>query len=91
VRIDSGNVVFKAEIVSQTPRVAYLEGVWVSPDNRSLGQGTDCVLQISKDLMSRSDSVCLFVNEENTSALKFYERMGFKDKETFDTIFLQPF
>jgi predicted GNAT family acetyltransferase len=91
VRIDSGNVVFKAEIVSQTPHVAYLEGVWVDPDNRSQGQGTNCVLQLSKHLMSRSDSVCLFVNEENTSALRFYERMGFKDKESFDTIFLQPF
>jgi predicted GNAT family acetyltransferase len=41
--------------------------------------------------LSRSESVCLFVNAENTSAITFYERMGFKDKESFDTIFLQPF
>jgi predicted GNAT family acetyltransferase len=88
---DSGSVVFKAEIVSQTPHVAYLEGVWVNPDSRSQGQGTNCVLQLSKHLLSRSASVCLFVNEDNTSALRFYERMGFKDKESFDTIFLQPF
>lgn len=91
IRMDSGNVVFKAEVVSQTSHVAYLEGVWVNPDNRSQGQGTNCVLQLSKHLLSRSDSVCLFVNEDNTSALRFYERMGFKDKESFDTIFLQPF
>ncbi len=91
VWIDSGTVVFKAEVVSQTPYVAYLEGVWVNPDSRSQGQGTNCVLQLSKQLLSRSASVCLFVNEDNTSAIRFYERMGFKDKETFDTIFLQPF
>jgi len=91
VWMDSGNVVFKAEIVSQTPHVAYLEGIWVNPDNRSQGQGTNCVLQLSKQLLSRSESVCLFVNAENTSAITFYERMGFKDKESFDTIFLQPF
>jgi predicted GNAT family acetyltransferase len=91
VWMDSGRVIFKAEIVSQTPHVAYLEGVWVSPDNRSQGQGTNCVLQLAKQLLSRSESVCLFVNEENTSAITFYERMGFKDKESFDTIFLQPF
>ena len=72
--IDAGSVVFKAEIVSQTPHVAYLEGVWVNPGIRSQGQGTDCVLQLSKHLLSRSESVCLFVNEDNTSALKFYER-----------------
>ena len=91
VRIDSGNVSFKAEIVSQTPYVAYLEGVWISPDNRSQGEGTKCVLQLSKHLMSRSESVCLFVNEDNISAIRFYERMGFKDKDSFETIFLQPF
>jgi len=91
VWMDSGSVVFKAEIVSQTPHVAYLEGIWVNPDNRSQGQGTNCVLQLSKQLLSRSESVCLFVNAENTSAITFYERMGFKDKESFDTIFLQPF
>jgi len=91
VRIDSGNVVFKAEVVSETPHVAYLEGVWVNPDNRSQGQGTNCVLQLSKHLLSRSESVCLFVNEDNTPALRFYERIGFKDKDSFDTIFLQPF
>jgi len=91
VWMDSGSVVFKAEIVSQTPHVAYLEGIWVNPDNRSHGEGTNCVLQLSKQLLSRSESVCLFVNEENTSAIRFYERMGFKDKESFDTIFLQPF
>jgi predicted GNAT family acetyltransferase len=91
VWMDSGSVVFKAEIVSQTPHVAYLEGIWVNPDNRSQGEGTNCVLQLSKQLLSRSESVCLFVNAENTSAIRFYERMGFKDKESFDTIFLQPF
>jgi predicted GNAT family acetyltransferase len=91
VWMDSGTVVFKAEVVSQTPHVAYLEGVWVNSDTRSQGRGTNCVLQLSKHLLSRSDSVCLFVNEDNKSALRFYERMGFKDKENFDTIFLQPF
>jgi predicted GNAT family acetyltransferase len=91
VQIDSGRVLFKAEVVSETPHVAYLEGVWVNPENRSQGQGTNCLLQLSKHLLSRSESVCLFVNEDNTSALRFYERIGFKDKESFDTIFLQTF
>src|ERR1043165_9363058 len=91
VRIESGSVVFKAEIVSQTPHVAYLEGVWVNPEERSQGQGTQCMMQLSKHLLSRSESVCLFVNEDNSPALRFYERMGFRDKDRFDTIFLQTF
>jgi uncharacterized protein len=91
IRTEAGSVLFKAEVVSQTPHVAYLEGVWVNPANRSQGLGTSCVLQLSKHLLSRSESVCLFVNADNTSAIRFYERLGFKDRESFDTIFLQPF
>jgi predicted GNAT family acetyltransferase len=91
VRIESGSVVFKAEIVSQTPHVAYLEGVWVNPEERSQGQGKQCMMQLSKHLLSRSESVCLFVNQDNSPALRFYERMGFRDKDRFDTIFLQTF
>jgi predicted GNAT family acetyltransferase len=87
IRTEAGSVRFKAEVVSQTPQVAYLEGVWVNPANRSQGLGTTCVLQLSKHLLSRSESVCLFVNADNTSAIRFYERLGFKDRESFDTIF----
>jgi ribosomal protein S18 acetylase RimI-like enzyme len=91
VWIESGKPIFKAEIVSKTPRVAYLEGIWTNPDNRSQGQGTDCLLQLSKRLLAHSESICVFVNEENAAALRFYERAGFKSKSTYDTIFLQPY
>ena len=91
VWIESGKPIFKAEIVSKTPRVSYLEGVWTNPENRSRGQGTNCLLQLSKRLLETSDSICVFVNEENRAALRFYERAGFKSKSTYDTIFLQPF
>lgn len=91
VWIESGKPIFKAEIVSKTPRVAYLEGVWTNPDHRSQGQGTDCLLQLSRRLLCHSESICVFVNEENTAALRFYERAGFKSKSIYDTIFLQPY
>jgi GNAT superfamily N-acetyltransferase len=88
--IESGKPIFKTEIVSRTPRVSYLEGIWTNPDNRSEGQGTDCLLQLSKRLLNYSESICIFVNEQNAAALRFYERAGFKAKSTYDTIFLQP-
>ena len=91
VWIESGKPIFKAEIVSRTPRVAYLEGIWTNPDSRSMGQGADCLLQLSRRLLTHSESICVFVNEENAAALRFYERAGFKSKSTYDTIFLQPF
>ncbi len=91
VWIESGNPIFKAEIVSDTPRVAYLEGVWTNPESRSKGRGTDCLLQLSQRLLSTSEAICVFVNEENDTALRFYQRAGFTSKSTYDTIFLQPY
>lgn len=91
VWIDDGKPIFKAEIVSDTPQVAYLEGVWVNPDARSQGQGTRCLLQLSKQLLSTSKSICVFVNEDNAAALQFYERAGFVTRSVYDTFFLKPF
>jgi GNAT superfamily N-acetyltransferase len=90
VWIDDGKPIFKAEIVSDTPQVAYLEGVWVNPEFRSQGQGTHCLLQLSKQLLSRSKSICVFVNENNLPALRFYERAGFTAQSVYDTFFLNP-
>lgn len=89
VWINDGKPIFKADLISDTPRVAYLEGIWVNPDNRGQGQGTDCLLQLAKNLLVNSDALSVFVNEENQSALRFYQRAGFRDRGVFDTIFLQ--
>jgi len=89
VWIDDGKPIFKADLISDTPRVAYLEGIWVNPDSRGQGQGTDCLLQLAKSLLVNSDALCVFVNEQNQSALRFYQRAGFRDRGVFDTIFLQ--
>jgi GNAT superfamily N-acetyltransferase len=91
VWIDDGKPIFKAEIVSDTPQVAYLEGVWVNPEFRSQGQGTHCLLQLSRQLLSSSNSICVFVNEDNSAALRFYERAGFVERSVYDTFFLKSF
>jgi len=75
-------------VVSDTPQVAYLEGVWVNPESRSNGFGTRCLLQVSRRLLSQSRTVCVFVNELNSAALKFYKRVNFKAKGVFDTVFV---
>ena len=90
VWIESGELIFKADIVSDTPAVVYLEGVWLNPEYRSKGLGSRCLLQMTKQLLSNNPaaSVCVFVNEENAAAVRFYERVGFKDRGIFDTAFL---
>jgi ribosomal protein S18 acetylase RimI-like enzyme len=88
VWIKSGQLLFKTELVSLTPEVAYLEGVWVAPEKRSSGCGARCLAHVVKALMASIPSVCVFVNQNNPAARKFYERVGFKAKAVYDTVFL---
>jgi uncharacterized protein len=91
VWIESGELIFKADIVSDTPDSSYLEGVWINPAHRSKGFGLRCLSQLVRDLLEKKPhaSVCVFVNEQNVDALNFYQRAGFKDRGIFDTAFLK--
>ena len=79
---------FKADIISETSDVVYLEGVWVSEEKRSNGYGASCMSELSRSLLKRAKSVCLLVNYKNTSAQAFYRRCGYQFRATYLTIFL---
>jgi predicted GNAT family acetyltransferase len=85
---EGGRLVFKAEVYAETPQVAYLEGVYVAPERRGGGFGLRCLSQLTRDLLQRSDSVCLFVNEQNAAARDFYHKAGYRQRAVYDTIFL---
>ncbi len=88
VWIENGELIFKADVVSDTPGVIYLEGVWVSPHHRGRHCGLRSLSQLCANLLRRTKSVCLLVNERNVSARRFYERAGFKFIATYDSVFL---
>jgi hypothetical protein len=98
-RIDQGRVwvlmksrrlIFKADILSDTPEVVYLEGIYVSPDKRGEACGLNCLSQLGCTLLTGAGSICLFVNERNLEAQAFYRRAGYTLQSYYDTIFLQP-
>lgn len=89
VMVEDGCLIFKADVVADTPDVVYLEGIYVSPDERGKGFGLRCLTQMCRQLLARAKSVGLLVNETNTPAVKLYERAGFKLQGLYDTIFLQ--
>lgn len=89
VVVESGRLVFKADVVSETPEVVYLEGVYVAPEERGRGLGRRCLAQLCEDLLSRCGSVALLVDERNERAAQFYRRAGFKLRAFYDTIFLR--
>jgi predicted GNAT family acetyltransferase len=89
VWVDGGELIFKAEVISETPEVIYLEGVWVNPSLRGQRLGLRCMSQLAQNLLSHTQSLCLLVNETNTAAQLFYKRAGYKLRGIYDTIFLQ--
>jgi predicted GNAT family acetyltransferase len=89
VVVEDGKLIFKADVQADTPDVVYLEGVWVSPSERGKGIGRKCLRQLCRDLLTRTSSVCVLVNEENERAHTFYRMCNFKKKSVYDTIFLQ--
>jgi predicted GNAT family acetyltransferase len=87
--LEEGELIFKADIIGETPDVFYLEGVYVAPIARRRGLGTRCMAQLSNQLLAQTQSICLLVNEQNQTAHSFYRKVGFQERGTYDTIFLR--
>ena len=89
VWVEDGRLMFKAEVLTDTREVAYLEGVWVNPAERGTAVGLRCMSQLTKVLLSKTRSVCLLVNERFQVARRFYEKAGYRVISHYDTIFLK--
>jgi ribosomal protein S18 acetylase RimI-like enzyme len=88
VWVEDGRLIFKADIVADTPDGIYLEGIYVSDEERGKGYGLRCLSQLSRNLLARTKSICLLVNERNWKAQAFYLSAGYKLRATYETIFL---
>lgn len=84
---DEGNLIFKADIVAETPDVNYLEGIYVHPDYRGKGIGANCLSQLSRILLEKVRHVCLLSNENSSGAHQVYLKAGFKSQDCCVTIF----
>jgi len=89
VLTENQKLIFKAEVVSETPETAYIEGVWVAPEARGQGLGKSCMSQLARMLLWKTKSICLFVNDENEEARRFYRQSGYHLRSVYDTIFLK--
>ncbi len=84
---ENGKLIFKADVVAETPEVNYLEGIWVAPDHRGQSIGTNCLSQLSRKLLDNVKFVCLLSNESFAQAHHAYLKTGFKFKDSCVTIF----
>jgi predicted GNAT family acetyltransferase len=81
-------LIFKADVVSTTPEVSYLEGVWVDKAERSKGYGLRCLSQLSETLLKQTSAVCLLANDERPEAQRFYLKAGYKPVDRYETVYL---
>jgi uncharacterized protein len=86
---DQDRLIFKADVISDTPDAIYLEGIYVAPEERGQGAGVQFVSQLTRTLLTGTKSICLLVNEDNQAAQACYQKAGYKVHGYYDTVYLQ--
>ena len=89
VLVEGGELVFKADVASETPECTYVEGVYVEPASRQKGMGLRCLSQLGRTLLERSESLCALVNEQNLVAQSLFLKAGYRLRGNYDTIYLE--
>lgn len=87
-RFEDGEVVFKAEIGSQTDAVGQIQGVWVHPDWRGRGLGAAGTATLATAVLRSGRTASLYVNDFNVAARATYHRIGFTQLGTYATVLL---
>ncbi len=88
VVVEDGELIFKADVISKTAEVIYIEGVWLRDDCRQQSLGTRFMSELMRRMLKDTKSICLLVNETNKQAHGFYRKCGFHFRATYETIFL---
>lgn len=87
--IEDGEVLFKAEVGSQTSRACQIQGVWVTPRMRGKGLSEAALAGMVRQVqMTFAPVVTLYVNAHNEPARRLYDRLGFFEHTRFATILL---
>ena len=89
VRVDDGEVVFKADVGSVALGVAQLQGVWVTPRRRGQGLAGPAMAAVVEQVRAEIAAVVtLYVNDFNAPARATYARVGFTEIGSFATVLM---
>lgn len=78
VLIREGKLIFKADVLSELTDAAYIEGVYVRPEQRGQGVGRQCMLALGQALKDRTKAIYLFVENQQIGSIAFYSKLGFE-------------
>jgi uncharacterized protein len=89
VRVEDGQVVFKADLGSVALGVAQVQGVWIHPRWRGQGLAAPAMAAVVEHTLRHvAPVVTLYVNDFNEPAVATYRRVGFAQTGTFATVLL---
>ncbi|MEO8518485.1 MAG: GNAT family N-acetyltransferase, partial [Dermatophilaceae bacterium] len=89
VRVDNGEVVFKADVGSVALGVAQIQGVWVAPRWRGQGLAEPAMAAVVAQVQAEiAQVVTLYVNDFNAPARATYARVGFTQVGQFATVLM---
>ena len=87
VWFDGGRIIFKADIIAQTPEAIYLEGIYVCPGEQRKGYGKRGLAQLGRQLLERARAVCLFADNEDARAHSFYRSVGYTFSSRYSILY----
>lgn len=88
VVFEGEKLVFKADIIAETEKTAYLEGVYVGHGFRGRGIASRCLARLCLELLNRVEHVCLLSNVEFTHAHMSYLKAGMRNTDACTTLFV---
>jgi predicted GNAT family acetyltransferase len=87
VWVEDGQLIFKVDIIAQTQKCTYIEGVYTNPLQRRRGYGMRGLSQMGHILLKETESICLFVEESDSKARSFYGGIGYDFSSRYDLLY----
>lgn len=87
VLMNKRQLIFKLDVITETPDATYIEGVYVSPEERGKGLGRTCLAEVGRKLLAHAKAIHLFVENENTRTTAFYSKLGFDIAGQYDLVY----
>ena len=86
-RIEGRRIIFKAEVGAATAAACQIQGVWVDPQLRGRGLSIGGMAAVVDECRAAiAPVVSLYVNDFNVAARRAYERVGFREVDTFMSV-----
>lgn len=90
VKVQEGKIVFKAELVCESPEAVYLEGIWTHPEYRNQGIATSCLTELTHRFLLQNKVIGILIEPHEEAAMRVYEYVGFVYEEGYQARFLNP-